>query len=476
MIKRFLILIAALYQVPAYADILAPFRDEEGRTNWQYVANFSSSMLILLLIIAVTFLFFAHRRARQSNRALEDIRKSLEQRVVERTVNLEKANQLLTGEIEQHRETTARLQSSEAYIKSILDSMPLMLIGLNKDMEITQWNHMAESTTGMSQDMVLGQNLWEAYPTITLSADQAKEVLHSQKTVTIQHSQRGQYYFDITLYPLQDQTDTGLVVLVDDITQQMKAENKLVQRDKMSAMGELAAAMAHDIDSPVASILETLRDVQSQMDESSGVESVGDLRANLNPRLVQAKRSGRQASAIITNLLEFSRRHGDKKQNADMTAIMDRSVEVASSLLSHPSGFNFSDIPIERHYEPSLPLFPCYAAELQQVYMSLLRHAFHALCDCLPQPDFKPFIRIEIAEFYDALWIKVQHNGRGLNSEEQTDIFEPFFSNTSDQPSCPVEHRLSFSYFIVTEHHNGHLAVTSDLSVGTTFHVQLQRN
>ena len=106
--------------------------------------------------------------------------------------------------------------------------------------------------------------------------------------------------------------------------------------------------------------------------------------------------------------------------------------------------------------------------------MSLLRHSFHSICAALPQPDFEPVIRIEIAEFYDALWVKVQHNGKGLNSEDQQDIFEPFFSNTANEHANPVEHRLSFSHFIITEHHKGQMAVTSDVDVGTTFHIQLQ--
>lgn len=469
-----LLLLTSALQAPAYAGLLDPFKDEMGRTKWQYVANFSSSVLILLLLITVIFLYFAHRRARKSNCELHEIKRSLEQRVAERTENLQRANQALEGEIAQHKETTAKLQSSESYIKSILDSMPLMLIGLNQDLQITQWNQKAETTTGMTPDIVLGKNLWDAYPTITLSPAQVEEALAEQKTVTIKHSQRGQYYFDITLYALQDQSETGLVILVDDITQQMKAENQLVQRDKMSAMGELASAMAHDIHSPLATILNTLQYVQKQTATADTAQEFAEVRAELGPKLAIAENSGRQASAIIHNLLEFAGSDGDKKQLADIPVIMNHSLDLAAGLLSHSSGFNFADIELEREYKQNLPQFPCYVSELQQVFLSLLRHAFHSICARLGQPEFHPFIRVEIAQFYDSLWVKVQHNGVGLTSEEQMDIFEPFFSNTSNKGACPVEQRLSFSYFIVTEHHAGQMAVTSDPDIGTTFHIQLQ--
>ena len=82
---------------------------------------------------------------------------------------------------------------------------------------------------------------------------------------------------------------------------------------------------------------------------------------------------------------------------------------------------------------------------------------------------------MEVGEFYDSLWIKVQHNGRALTPDEQHDIFQPFFSLESSISACPVEHRLSYSYFIITDHHHGQMAVTSDENFGTTFNIQLPK-
>jgi signal transduction histidine kinase len=74
------------------------------------------------------------------------------------------------------------------------------------------------------------------------------------------------------------------------------------------------------------------------------------------------------------------------------------------------------------------------------------------------------------------LWIKVQHNGLGISYDEQQYIFEPFFTNKAGKSSAEdydAGKRLSFSHFIITEQHKGQLAVTSDMNVGTTFHIQL---
>lgn len=463
-----------------HASILDYFRDEQGHTKWQYVANFSSGVLIILLTIVVLTLVVSRRRLSFANKDLHEIRQGLEQRVKERTATLDESNNLLTesnklllDEIAEHKATSSLLRSSEGYIKDILESMPVMLVGLNEKMMITQWNSYAEKISGVGSREALGKNLWEAYPTITVSTDQVSRVFRDQKPITIKHSQRGQYYYDITIYPLRDQSETGLVILIDDVSSRIVAENMLVQRDKMSSMGELAATMAYDINRPLQVILDDLSDAQSslqQLQESNPALSA-DQTKNLTAQLADALEKGRSTSNVLANLLAFSEARSDKKRLAQMPEIIDHSIALATDVLSDPSGLKFRDIHVERAYAQDLPQFACYASELHQVFLSLFRHACHALSG-VEREGFQPKIRVEVSECYDALWIKVEHNGKGLTSEEQQYLFEPFFNNPENQQEA--HNRLSFSSFIVTEQHQGEIAVTSDPDVGTTFHMQFQ--
>jgi PAS domain S-box-containing protein len=438
----------------------APFKNPDGSTKWQHIANFSSSVLILTLLVVAIFLFFANRRAARSNRELTDIKSTLEDRVERRTASLQ--------------QTTAQLQNREAYITSIVDSMPLMLIGLNQKMEITQWNRVAEAVTGRPIADVLGKILWEAYPAITLTPEQVKKVLTQKKPENIKHSQRGQYHFDFTLYALMDKTETGIVILVDDITKQVKAENKLAERDKMSAMGELASAMAFDINSPLNNILSTVKEMQLQLSNAELPNAEPSKTRDVLLRALEtAQHSGKQATAIVQNLLTLASSHNDQKQLHDVSQVMESSIELASRLFAKASGFHFKHITVERSYSAALPKVPCIASELEQVFVRLLRHAFYALSLAEGQVKNAPIIQIEIGDFYDSLWIKIQHHGKVLSELEQQDIFQPFFSIASDAPACPVEHRLSYSHFIVTDHHQGQMAVTSDQLTGTVFNIQL---
>jgi PAS domain S-box-containing protein len=440
------------FSVYAYADMFAVYRNPDGTTKWQWVANSALSLLIITLLVVAIFLLVANSRARRVNRELTDIKATLEDRVARRTASL--------------IETTEVLKSREQYITNIVESMPLMLIGLDKHMHIIQWNQVAEAATGRPIASVLGKNLWEAYPTITLTPDQVTTVLRSKKTMTIKHSQRDQYYFDITLYPLTDKDETGVVILVDDITKQMKAENKVSERDKMSAMGELASAMAYDINLPLQSILSSLLNAQEKLVEND----VSHIKTELLSTMKDACSSGQQASSIIQNLLDLANSHNDEKVPADITQLMDQSIKVADNLFTDLSGLRFSAINITRHYHDGLPQIPCYQSELQQVFVRLLRAAFHSLNN---KAQEHPAINVEISEFYDSLWIKIQHNGEALTPLEQEDIFQPFFSISDREPACPVEHRLSYSHFIITDHHDGQMSVTSDEKFGTCFNIQL---
>jgi len=439
----------------ANADVFAVFRDADGSTNWQYIANTSASLLILILLVVLFFLVRANLRAGRSNRALKEIKATLEDRVDRRTQVLQ--------------ETAEQLRNREAYITSIVNSMPVMLIVVNEQLQVTQWNKTAEDITGRPFADVTGKNLWAAYPAITLTDEQVDSVLSSGQTLRLKHTQRGQYSFDITLYRLRDSDDTGIVILISDITKQVNAENKVAERDKLSALGELASAMAYDISLPINTIFQHVSDAREKIEATD----LGPVQSLLLQEVEIVRQSAQQATAISQNLLDFARSHSNSKQVADIPAIMDQSIAQASDLFTDSDGLAFRDVEIRRSYADELPPMSCFPAELEQAFTRVLRSAYYALKAKGPEASSPPLIHVEIGQFFDSLWIKVLHKGKPLNASEQLDIFEPFFVSTSDTGAYPVEHRLSYPYFIITEHHRGHMSVTSDDQFGTCFNIQL---
>ncbi|MBL4865023.1 MAG: PAS domain-containing protein, partial [Pseudomonadales bacterium] len=424
-----------------------------AKTIWQYVANFSSGVLIILLSVALITLFFINRKAAIANKELRTIKNVLELRVRERTASLE--------------ETSNLLRYSESYIRDILESMPIALIGLDKDLNINQWNRLSEEITGADNEQVMGKNLWDAYPTITLTPNQINQALSANSAVTIKHCQHGQYYYDLTIYPLREHKEMGLVILLDDVTQRTLAANILVQRDKMASMGELAANMAHDIDGPLQAILSDLQSVQGELKTQSNSDF-----QKVKVLLNDAAERGTQVMGIIANLLDFSRAQRDKKEDADIPEIMNHTIDLAKVILSESSGLKFSDIVVVQKIEANLPKFPSHVSELQQVFLSLFRSACHSLGE-VDKVGFEPKISVEISDNYGALWIKAQHNGKGLTSEEQQYIFEPFFNTKNAVLGTGLG--LASSHGII-ERHSGWIEVKGGKDGGTTFEVYLPRS
>lgn len=465
-----------LYSAAASANLLNYFKEEDGSTKWQYVANFSSSILIITLSLVLIKLFISQRRLERVNRQLEQVRDGLEQRVRERTATLngynellQETNSLLEGEIEQHRQTTTRLQSSEAYLYCIIESMPLVLIGLNRHNTISHWNRLAELASGVEREQALRHNLWEIYPAIPLSTTQLEAVLQRGKPETIKHCQRGHYYYDIMLFPLRQSEEEGVVILIDDVTQRKLSENRLIQRDKMASMGELASAMAHEMEVPLKEIVAAVKSA------TESLEGSGSHFEQTRQRLIEARERGEQAFTIMRNLLDFAREYGDNRHHIQMTALIDHTLELAASLIDEKSGVRFSDIETIRHYAVQLPTYPCYHSEMQYLFLTLFRHALCAIAR-VRREAFVPTLTVEVAFHYDALWLKIQHNGVGMSSDEQNTIFEPFYLDGESKLQDHSWQRLSLAYFIITEHHRGQIAVTSDINIGTTFHIELPLN
>ena len=480
--NTFLLAILALQSTPVLA-LTDPFKDEHGIRNWQHMANYIGGTLLILLTIVAIYLLIARRRLRHANRELTAIQNELETRVQERTATLDQSNkllqesnQLLEKEISQHVITTDQLRSSESYINDILTSMPLMLVGLDKNGCVTHWNKQIEVVSGVLSEDALGKTLLQAYPQMKVLPDQVQESIEENRIIHLKKSLRSLYHYDITIYPLQG-LEAGVVILVDDVTKQTAAENMLIHTDKMSFMGELASTMAHDINLPLQAFMTDLRYFQQVISDRSVIEpqqaSDSNKAEKLNDTIIDMSAKGEQVSAIISNLLAFARSRSGIKQMADIADVMENTITLANEVIAVCGDMPFNQIKLERKYEKNLPLLPCYITELKQVFLSLFRHACHALALKEEGEGVEPVIKIILSENYGNLWIKIQHNGHGLTAEEQMNLFEPFFTDESTAEDFDAGQRLSFSYYIVTEQHQGHMAVTSNVELGTTIHIQL---
>jgi len=147
------------------------------------------------------------------------------------------------------------------YLSNIIDSMPSILVGVNPEGQITQWNNEAKEVLGLTAEQAIGQSLEQVFPRLSQEMGRIQKSIQTRQEICKQkcpYQYEGETHFeDITIYPLISNGIKGAVIRVDDVTEQVRVEEMMIQSEKMLSVGGLAAGMAHEINNPLAGMVQT---------------------------------------------------------------------------------------------------------------------------------------------------------------------------------------------------------------------------
>lgn len=280
-----------------------------------------------------------------------------------------------------------------------------------------------------------------------------------------------------------------------------KAQLRLVQEEKMSALGQLVAGVAHEINNPVNFIYGNLTHARQyshdllkllSLYEAYTPEPIPEvltyseeidlefLKDDL-PQLLHSMQMGAERIlGIVRSLQVFSRLDRAERRPVNLHESLDSTLMLLSSRLrtkSQRPDFRRPDIEVVKEYG-ELPLVECNAGELNQVFMNLLANAIDAINEKIDheentqQPDFQgvtPRIRIltEVTEDQTKVVIRIKDNGIGMSEEVRQMIFEQFFTTKPVGQGTGLG--LSITHQIVVAKHGGTLEVNSALREGTEF-------
>jgi len=253
---------------------------------------------------------------------------------------------------------------------------------------------------------------------------------------------------NVSVTPLEDKggSKLGRLVLMDDITERVQLEQQLLQTEKLTSLGLLAAGVAHEVNTPLAVISNYIQMLARQLPGD-------DSRQKIIEKIV--KQTFR-ASEIVNNLLNFSRTGA-----AEFAAVnLNEIIEETLTLVAHP--FRSGQVSVLKTFEEQLPPINGSTNRLQQVFLNLFLNAR----DAMPAGGM---LEVRTSSRNGSVEVEVTDTGVGIPGENLRRIFDPFFTTKATGRGTGLG--LSVSYGIVQEH-KGRIEVRSTPGKGTSFHLE----
>jgi two-component system, NtrC family, sensor kinase len=264
---------------------------------------------------------------------------------------------------------------------------------------------------------------------------------------------------DLSYYPVlnEEKQLAAVTIILKDVTRKTKLEAQLVHSAKLAALGEMAAGVAHELNSPMTVIIGTAQMLARDLAQEAQDEKTEALEDIIN--------CGLRCKRIIQNLLTFSRQDQLPASEIDLNGEVERVL----SLIKYQ--INRSQIRIVAHLDPALPKMTANGPQIQQVLTNLLVNARDAL-DGVERPEKIIEVTTALRRQDKCRWIvlSVHDNGTGIDVERLPKIFTPFY--TSKEATKGTGLGLSVSLGIA-ESHKGTIEVDSVAGEGSTFSMVL---
>jgi len=356
--------------------------------------------------------------------------------------------------LRQRRAVEAELRRSRERYLGLLNATPSVVLLFDHELIVYEWNAAAERLYGISREETVGTRAG------TVPADRLEELRTFMREVaagrpvlareTYRVNRAGEHIAVLlSLLPFREHSNLYYMEVASDIRDQVRLRQSLIELEKLTSMGQMAAGTAHHLNTPLASMLLRVQMMRDRMDEGN------ELAADLD-RLEQTVRFCQQ---FVRRLLDFSRRPALVREPEQLGPV----IEGVMSLLS-PS---FAAKQLEVSFSEGTGQTSRVAADKNQLEMLLLilisnavdatEACGHIAVNVEPKPE-------------GSIALHVQDDGCGIAPADQPHVFEPFF--TTKPPGQGTGLGLAIAKSIVSEH-GGDIQITSERGQGTRVTVLL---
>ncbi len=362
-------------------------------------------------------------------------------------------------DITERREMERRLHQQQEFARRLVDNFPDLILVLDAAAHYTFVSPRCKEVLGYeiedAQHMEFGGRTHpEDLPAaVALYKDiiAGKQIFASLE-IRVRHKRGEWRRIRFNFSPLSDEKGNieGVVLSGRDVTDLKRLEEQLIQAEKLAAMGQMLAGVAHELNNPLTAIL----GVTELLRERPGADE------STRRQLELTHRQARRAARIVQNLLEFSRPASPQKKPLDLNNLLERTLQL------HEHSLRRNNIEVDFRLPADLPGVIGDANQLIQVFLNLVTNAEQAIREVRDSGR----IQIRAGRNGNQLAITVQDDGVGIRPEALQRIFDPFY--TTKRPGGGTGLGLSICMSIIREH-GGNIEAETLPAGGSAFTIYL---
>ena len=407
--------------------------------------------------------------------------------------------------IEKIKKRENQLQISAMESRSVIDTAFDAFISTDSSGIIKKWNQRAEEIFGWSEEEVLGRGIDslivpERYrKDLRFSIEGAEDFSGFTKAKNkiecmVFNKDRHEIPVEISISPLLNGEKITFNTFISDITERRNLQIQLNHVQKLESIGQLAAGIAHEINTPLQYVGDNTRFIQDSMKEliplmkeyhvlSENPESeklslilkqleeryeendVGYLLDEIPDAIEQSLEGINRVTKIVGAMKEFSHPGMSEKKMNNINKAIETTINVSRNEWKYVAE-------IETELATDLPLIPCYLNDINQVVLNLIVNAAHAIKDKLSESENNlGKITISSRMMGDSVEIRISDTGMGIPEEIRPRIFDPFF--TTKEVGLGTGQGLSIAHTIIVKKHQGTIDFETEAGEGTTFIIRL---
>ena len=398
----------------------------------------------------------------------------------------------------------SKLQDAHKDAEVLIASMPSVLISVSEDGVVSRWNPVAVKLFGIEPIHAIGKNFvdlpiqWSDWSTIENSLQNCADIQQKQIEIQFTDNSGRLKTLDATICPiLNDATTKARLILATDVTVQNAMQCQLDQALRLESVGQLAAGVAHEINTPMQYIGDNVRFVAKSLGKLTpildclpalvdpdvtdeqlieirkailGTAKTSKVKSSLQqiPDALADSIEGVEAvSKIVAAMKEFSHPGSDQKSMVCVNHILESTVTVAKNEWKYVAD-------VEKDLEEDLIEVDAFPSELNQAFLNIIVNAAHAIGDRVKAKEMsKGLIKISTRSNVDSVSISIQDNGGGIPLSAREKVFEPFF--TTKDVGKGTGQGLAIAFAVIARKHGGQLSFDVEEGVGTTFKIELPR-